>query len=873
MTVSLAPQQAAAPMPEPVRGALEQALEKSLELALKYHQCGQVENAETLYRGILDVQPEHPEANFQLGRMAAGMNLAKEGLPHFAVALQGRPEQERYWLAYTDALIQADEIETARHLLALGREHGLQGAAVDAQTERLEERLQERARVVPPQQAAAREGAKAVKTRPASSGNPLRKALPARPEVEKLVSRYKQKRFAEAEALARSLTQRFPSYGFGWKMLGAMLQVQRGPQDAVLPMRKAVDLLPNDAEAHLNLGAVLKALDQPAEAEVSFQRVLEITPEHADAHNELGALCKKQDRLVEAEDHFRQALKARPEFVAAHFNLGMVIAALGRPAQAEPCLLRALELAPAYAQAHLVLAGILKGQEKNAEAEIHCRQALEIKPEFIDAHNELGIVLAKLGRPADAEASYRRALEINPAYFSGHNNLGILLGEQNRLIEAEESFRRALEIRPDDVSLYSGLLFSMSQNDAVDAAVLFAEHRRFGAHFEAPLRAQRLQHGNSREPERRLQVGFVSGDLYHHAVASFIEPVWANLAASAGLSLHAYSNHTTHDGVSQRLRSHVKRWNPVTGLSDAALAEKIRADGIDILIDLSGHTARHRLLSFARKPAPVQVSWMGYPGTTGMSSMDYYLSDRFLLPPGQFDDQFTEKLVHLPANAPFLPTAGAPAVNELPALGKGYLTFGSFNRPSKISRAVIALWSQVLRAMPTSRMVLGAMPPDGQYDALIAWFAEEGIARERLDFHPRTSMTDYLALHHQVDMCLDTFPYNGGTTTLHALWMGVPTLTLAGSTVAGRSGAGVLGHVGLNEFVAQAPAEFVREGLSLAADLPMLAGLRAGLRERFAQSVPGQPALIAAGLERALRAMWRRWCLDLPPESFDVTQA
>ena len=251
-------------MAEPARGALEQAVEKSLELALKYHQSGQFENAETLYRGILDVQPEHPEANFQLGRMAAGMNQAKEGLPHFAVALQGRPEQERYWRAYTDALIQADEIETARHLLALGRQHGLQGAAVDAQTERLEERRQERARVAPPQQAAAREGEKAVKTRPASSGNPLRKALPTRPEVEKLVSRYKQKRFAEAEALARSLTQRFPSYGFGWKMLGAMVQVQRGPQDAVLPMRKAVDLLPDDAEAHLNLGAVLKALDRLA---------------------------------------------------------------------------------------------------------------------------------------------------------------------------------------------------------------------------------------------------------------------------------------------------------------------------------------------------------------------------------------------------------------------------------------------------------------------------------------------------------------------------------------------------------------------------------------------------------------------------------
>ncbi|SFC69677.1 Glycosyl transferase family 41, partial [Polaromonas sp. OV174] len=202
-----------------------------------------------------------------------------------------------------------------------------------------------------------------------------------------------------------------------------------------------------------------------------------------------------------------------------------------------------------------------------------------------------------------------------------------------------------------------------------------------------------------------------------------------------------------------------------------------------------------------------------------------------------------------------------------------YLTFGSFNRPSKISRAVIALWSQLLRALPDSRMVLGAMREDDQYDTLTAWFAEERIARERLDFHPRSGMRNYLALHHQVDVCLDTFPYNGGTTTYHALWMGVPTLTLAGSTVAGRTGAGILGHVGLEVFVAQDAAAFVRQGLSLAADFSTLANLRSGLRERFAQSAPGQPEIIATGMERALRTMWQRWCAGLPAESFDANCA
>jgi protein O-GlcNAc transferase len=307
-------------------------------------------------------------------------------------------------------------------------------------------------------------------------------------------------------------------------------------------------------------------------------------------------------------------------------------------------------------------------------------------------------------------------------------------------------------------------------------------------------------------------------------------------------------------------------------MPDESLAEKIRADGIDILIDLSSHTSKNRLLTFARKPAPVQVSWIGYPGTTGMQSMDYFLADRFLLPPGRFEDQFTEKIVRLPATTPFLPYKDAPSVSSLPALVNGYVTFGSFNRLSKLSREVVAVWSQLLRALPDSRLVVGGMPEDGKYDVLIDWFAQENVARERLDFHPRSDMPGYLRLHQQVDICLDTFPYNGGTTTFHAIWMGVPTLSLYGKTAAGRSGAAILGNAGLEAFVAQDAADFVQKGLSWADRLTELSALRAGLREGFANSAGGQPQLIAASLARALRIMWQRWCAGLPPESFEVTR-
>lgn len=398
---------------------------------------------------------------------------------------------------------------------------------------------------------------------------------------------------------------------------------------------------------------------------------------------------------------------------------------------------------------------------------------------------------------------------------------------------------------------------------------MFEEHLRFGEQFEAPLRHNWPQHTNTPDPDRILHVGFVSGDLRQHAIASFIEPVLIHLATYPKLCLHAYHNHASEDGITLRLKKLFAHWHPIVNLSDEALVTKILADGIDILIDLSGHTSKNRLLTFARKPAPLQATWMGFPGTTGLRAMDYYFTDRFTLPAGQFDDQFTEKIVHLPASAPFLPASDAPPVNMLPALHNGYVTFGSFNRLSKINSSVIALWSKVLRALPTSRMLLGGVA-QGENTLLTEWFEQEGIARDRLSFHPRTQIKDYLGLHHQVDICLDTFPYNGGTTTLHALWMGVPTLTLSGQVAATRSGAAILSHAGLESFLADNEDAFLERGLQAASNLKELSIIRQGLRERFAKSAMGQPDIIANGLEQTLRILWQQWCNNQKTYSFEL---
>ncbi|MEO8102759.1 MAG: tetratricopeptide repeat protein [Betaproteobacteria bacterium] len=695
-----------------------------------------------------------------------------------------------------------------------------------------------------------------------------------------------------------------PDYAGAYGNLGNALQSLGQREGAVLNYRRALAINPGFAEAHGNLGKVLRDLGQVDEAVASCRLALALDPNFTEAYNNLGNALRDLGQLDEAVASYRQALAINPDFAGAHGNLGTVLRDLGQLSEAVTSYRRALAINPDFAEAHNNLGNALRDLGQLDEAVASCRRALAINPDnaeahnnlgnalrdlrqlddavasyrraltidanFAEAHNNLGNALRDLGRLDEAAASCRRALAIKPDYAEAHHNLGNALRDLGQIDEAVASCRRALAIDPDFARAYGNLLFCLSHNETVDAQTLFAEHCRFGEQFEAPLRANWPRHTNSRDPERRLQVGFVSGDLRDHALANFIEPVLAQLAANPKWSLHAYSNHIVEDAVTQRLRGYLPHWHPIADLSDHALAQKIGADNIDILFDLSGHTGKHRLLSFARKPAPVQVSWMGYPGTTGLRAMDYYLTDRFFLPDEPFASQFTEKLVYLPASATFMPTRDAPSVNVLPAMSSGYPTFGSFNHSRKISRTVVALWARLLRACPDSRMLLGGMPRDGKYGTLIEWFAQEEIARDRLSFHERSGMEAYLGLHHRVDICLDTFPYHGGTTTLHALWMGAPTLTLAGSTPAGRTGVAILSHVGLDAFVARDAGDFVRKGQYWACNLAKLSNIRTEMRERLKRSAMGQPVLVAEGLQRALRIMWRRWCDDLPPVAVDV---
>lgn len=704
----------------------------------------------------------------------------------------------------------------------------------------------------------------------------LRQALQVRPDYAEAHGNLgsilrEQGRLDEAEASLRQALRARPGDAAAHNHLGLVLQQLDRLEEAEACVRQALAIRPDDAEAHGNLGSTLHRLGRLEEAEASYRSALGIAPGDAAVHNNLGITLQEMGRLDEAEAHFRMALGLNPGDAATHDNLGNLLLHLGRVADAEASYRQAVLRAPGEAKFNANLGNLLRMQSRFDEAESTLRQALASDPGDVRALSRLALTLQDRGRLHEAEACYRTILQIRPDSAGVIGNLGQTLMMLGRLDEAGECFRQALRTSPEHGALYSNFLYYLTLSASADPQAVSAEHRGFGERFETGLRPHWPAHANTRDPERGLRVGFVSPDFHNHAVASFIEPVLIHLSGYPHLTLHAFYNSFIHDDVTRRLRGHFAHWHPVADLSDAELADAIQADGIDILIDLTGHTASNRLLAFARKPAPVQASWLGYPGTTGLRAVDYYLADRFLLPPGRFDDQFTEKIVRLPANAPFLPHAAAPAVSDLPALQNGHLTFGSFNRPNKLSRAVIAVWSRLLRALPDSRLLLGGMPERGHSDTLLGWFAEEGIVPERLDFHPRSGMEDYLKLYQGVDICLDTFPYNGGTTTHHSLWMGVPTLVIEGDSMPGRVGTAILSRVGLQDFVVEDADAFVARGVHWANHLPRLAELRAGMREHLAQSPLRRPELLAAGLDLALREMWRRWCAGLPADTFEVS--
>jgi predicted O-linked N-acetylglucosamine transferase (SPINDLY family) len=568
------------------------------------------------------------------------------------------------------------------------------------------------------------------------------------------------------------------------------------------------------------------------------------------------ALCRQRE-FAAAAAVLEQAFAIEPCNADAAFNLGNALQGLGRAREAAARYRRAEELRPGHADALVNLGNAYRELGEFAAAAEAYEAALRAAPGCIAAMNNAGVLNRAMGRLDDAESMLRRALRIDPAQAALHDNLGSVLKDAGELDAAIACFRQALELDPGNAATHSNLVYALGFQ-TTDPAALLAEAVRFGHRFADGLAAGSPPHANRRLPGRRLRIGYVSPDFREHCQALFTVPLLSHHDRGA-VEVFCYASVERPDEHTRRIAALADVWRDVRALDDAALAARIREDGIDILVDLTMHMARGRPLLFARRPAPIQVAWLAYPGTTGMRAMDYRITDPRLDPVGS-DGDYRECSIRLPdAFWCYDPLTSQPEVNVLPALDRGYVTFGCLNNPCKLTDATLRLWGGVLREVAGSRLTL--LAPSGRHRARLSQrLAAHGISAQRVGFVDYCRRDQYLLAYHGIDLSLDTIPYNGHTTSLDSLWMGVPTITRVSTTCVGRGGLSQLHQIGLPELAAGDDAGFVAAAATLAADLPRLAQLRAALRPRLEASPLMDGARFARHLEAAFRAMWVRWC-------------
>ncbi len=621
--------------------------------------------------------------------------------------------------------------------------------------------------------------------------------------------------------------------------------------------QQVLQAMPAQADALHLLGLISRQRGNNDIAANLIHRAIEANPAEAIYYNSLGVAVQAQGQLDEAVGAYRNALALKPDYTEALFNLGVALKALGHLDEAAECYRKALTLNPDSATAEYNLGNVLVAQERLDEAVEHYRKALALKPDFADAYFTLGNAFKKQGRLGEAIKSYQQATTLNPNHAEAYSNLGNALQSQGRMGEAIDCFRKALLILPDSSKIYDMLLFTLNFTGSSTPAGLLEIARHYGQLVSRAAGTAYSSWQCDRHPQR-LRIGLVSGDLNNHPVGYFLESILGKLDRTR-LELVAYPTQAKSDEISERLRPAFSAWTPLHGKSDEAAARQIHADGIHILIDLSGHTQHNRLPLFAWKSAPVQVSWLGYFATTGVAEIDYLLADEIGVPPAH-RNQFTEKIWYLPnTRLCFTPPAEAPEVAPSPARLKGHITFGCFQVLAKIEDAALVAWCQILAAIPNARLRIQnpSLGDAATRKHFTARLLQHGIDSSRVDLLGRVPRSEYLQAYADVDLLLDTFPFPGGTTTCEALWMGVPTLTLAGDTLLARQGASLLMAAGLADWIASSKEEYLAKAVAFAADLPKLAALRSALREQVRLSPLFDATLFARNFEDALWGIWQ----------------
>jgi protein O-GlcNAc transferase len=651
-----------------------------------------------------------------------------------------------------------------------------------------------------------------------------------------------------------------PHFAEAHDALGTVLQALGRPADAEAAYRNAIRFRPQFAAAHHNLGGVLRDQGRAREALDSYRAAIDIQPNLVESHMDLGCLLHERREFAAAAAEYQEALRLRPDYVAALTNFGFLAQTQMQLDQAISLFGRVAQLTPDSAVAHFNLANVYLIKQMRQQAIVEYQHTLRLQPMHAGAYHNLAVLFNELRQPDPAVDACEKGLALDPKSASLCENLAFALHTQGRGEEAIGWYRKSIELEPERSIGYANLLYSLNFVPGIAPAAAFAEHLAWAKRHAEPLTALAPSHANDRTPDRRLRIGYVSAHFCRHAVNYFTEPMICAHDRSA-VEVYCYSDVVAPDDVTARLKNAVDVWRDTVAVSDERLANMVREDRIDILVDLAGHIGGNRLLAFARKPAPIQLTYIGYQNTTGMTAMDYRLTDERADPPGLTDEFYTEQLVRLP-NSFFCyqPSEESPPVTPLPARASHRVTFGYFNNFTKVTPQVLQTWFEILKRVPDSQLLVLAATGGYVERRFHELARESGIDPRRIALCDRQPRAGYMRLIQQVDVALDPFPFNGHTTTCDSIWMGVPVVMLEGDTYASRFGGSVLANVGLEQLIARSVDEYVNIAVELAGDLDRLARLREQLRPRMAASALLDFAGFARNVEAAYRQMWRTWC-------------
>jgi predicted O-linked N-acetylglucosamine transferase (SPINDLY family) len=812
--------------------------QRALETAYAHFQAGRFADAEAIYRQVLAKEPNNADALHLLGALASAIGRHEEAVALVRRALSLQPLAAPYFVSLGFALGSLGKLETA---------------------------------------AAAYRNALALDPRNLEAMNNLGTMLHQLGRFEEAIKIYRQ---------ALAINPAAVDFHYN---LGNSLRESGDLNAATTCFKRAIELQPDFAPAHHNLGTALAMAQQWEQSAAEFARTLALRPDFVDVYGQLGLvymklgrvddaiavyrrgialapdrvdyfknladLCCVQGEWGEVYSAYKRTVELRPDVPEHHFGLGLALQKIHRADEAITTFRTALALRPDYPQALTNLGSALFEVGALDEAIANTRRSIELNPSFAESHYNLGNYLSKKGDMDGAIACTRKALEIRPDYFDAANNLSNCLKDVGQIDGALELYGRAAAMNPRLSEAHSNRVYSMHYHPGYDTRAICEELARWNALHAALLAGTIQPHLNDPSPDRRIRVGYVSPDFCEHVIGWNLLPLLSHHDHKK-FEIFCFSSVVHSDAMTEKLKADADVWRNLLDVKSEDAASMIRQDKIDILVDLSLHTAANRLLLFARKPAPVQVTYLGYCGSTGLKAIDYRFSDCYLDPP-ELDQPYAEKTICLPNTYwCYQPGWITPEVNALPALSAGHITFGCLNNFAKVSDSAVRSWARILGRVPGSKLILNAPHGSGR-DRIL-----QIIPQDRVEFVPKRGLEEYMLTYQRLDIALDAFPYGGAITSCDALWMGVPVVTLEGRTAVGRGGKSILYNLGLKEFVAKTPGEYEQIAVDLAKDTELLSNLRGELRGKMKSSPLMDAAGFAKDVENAYRQMWRKWCED-----------